>query len=100
MVTAPNASVAKTVARALVEKRLAACANVVPDLLSVYWWDDAVQESAEVLILLKARKDDVAAIAERVQELHPYEVPEVIATDVIGGLASYLDWVSAETQRR
>ncbi len=83
----------------MVEERLAACVNVIPDLLSVYWWDDTVQESAEVLMLLKARKDDVAAIAKRVQELHPYEVPEVIATEVTSGLASYLDWVNAETQR-
>jgi periplasmic divalent cation tolerance protein len=98
-VTAPDGSVASTLARRLVEERLVACVNTVPGVRSLYWWESEVQESDEVLMLLKARKEDVGAIAERVGGLHPYEVPEVVATDVVGGLAAYLDWVRAETER-
>jgi len=76
-----------------------ACANILPGLQSVYWWEGEVQNSAEVLMLMKARKRDVDAVTERVRALHPYAVPEVIATDVVGGLEAYLNWVVAETER-
>ena len=81
------------------EERLVACVNIVPGLRSLYWWEGEVQSSDEVLMLAKARKDDVEAVAARVRELHPYEVPEVIATEVVAGLDAYLDWVSSETER-
>ncbi len=76
-----------------------ACVNIVPGLRSLYWWRDKVEASDEVLMLLKARGDDVDAVAKRVRGLHPYEVPEVIAAEISGGLQAYLDWVSAETER-
>lgn len=98
-VTAPDGSVASALARRLLEERLVACVNIVPGVRSLYWWESEVQESDEVLMLLKARREDVGAIAERVGGLHPYEVPEVVATDVVGGLAAYLDWVRTETER-
>ena len=81
------------------EERLVACVNIVPGLRSLYWWEGEVQSSDEVLMLAKARKDDVEAVAARVLELHPYECPEVIATEVVAGLDAYLDWVSSETER-
>jgi periplasmic divalent cation tolerance protein len=99
-VTAPDGKVADRIARTLVQERLVACVNILPGVRSHYWWEGEVQESSELLMLLKARKSDVQAVANRVQELHPYEVPEVVAADVIGGLPSYIDWIQAETDRR
>ncbi len=99
LVTAPDVQVADQLARRLVEERLVACVNILPGLRSVYRWEGEVQDSAEVLLLLKARRADVQEICERVRALHPYQVPEVIATEVIAGLAEYLDWVDAETER-
>jgi periplasmic divalent cation tolerance protein len=99
LVTAPDGQVAEQMARKLLEERLAACVNIVPGLRSLYWWEGEVQSSDEALMLMKARKQDVGAVAERVRELHPYEVPEVIATEVVGGLEAYLNWVRFETER-
>jgi periplasmic divalent cation tolerance protein len=98
-VTAPDEKVAESIARTLVQERLVACANIVPGLRSHYWWDGEVQEASELLMLLKARKSDVQAVAKRVQELHPYEVPEVVALDILGGLPAYVEWIRAETDR-
>jgi periplasmic divalent cation tolerance protein len=99
LVTAPDGKAADRLARALVEERLVACVNIVPGLRSHYWWEGAVECSDEVLLLMKARKTDVGSVADRVRELHPYSVPEVIATEVVDGLDAYLDWVVAETER-
>jgi periplasmic divalent cation tolerance protein len=98
-VTAPDAQCAEALARKLLEERLVACVNIVPGLRSLYWWEGEVQTADEVLMLLKARRTDIDAVTERVRGLHPYEVPEVIAADISGGLQAYLDWVNAETER-
>jgi periplasmic divalent cation tolerance protein len=98
-VTAPDGQFAEGLARRLVEERLAACVNIVPGLRSVFWWEGEVQESEEVLLLLKARREDVDAVAERVRGLHPYEVPEVIAAEIVAGLDVYLSWVAAQMDR-
>jgi len=99
-VTAPDVRVANRIAQTLVQERLAACVNILPGVRSHYWWEGEVQESSELLMLLKARKTDVQAVANRVRELHPYEVPEVVAADIVGGLPSYIDWIQAETEPR
>ena len=99
LVTAPDETVAAELGRRLVEERLVACANVVPGLKSIYWWEGAVEEASEVLVLLKARGADVGRISKRVEELHPYSVPEVIATPIVDGLSDYLSWIQAETER-
>ena len=98
--TAPDPSVAERVARALLEQRLVACANVLPGVRSHYWWKDEIETSTEALTLMKARWSDVERIVARLREMHPYEVPEVIAVPVVAGLDSYLDWVIEETDRR
>ncbi len=99
MVTAPDAKTGAEIARDLLERRLVACANIIPGIRSLYWWKGQLEESDEVLLLLKARKEDVSAAANRVRDLHPYDVPEVVATEVVGGLEAYLEWVAAETER-
>ncbi|MGD2151985.1 MAG: divalent-cation tolerance protein CutA [Gemmatimonadales bacterium] len=98
-VTAPDGQCAEALARKLLEERLVACVNIVPGLRSFYWWEGEVEASNEVLMLLKARRADIGAVTERVRGLHPYEVPEVIAADISGGLQAYLEWLGAETER-
>ncbi len=97
LMTAPDRETALRVVRALVEERLTACANVIPGLRSVYWWDGEVEEADEVLALLKTREDRVAALMERAVALHPYDVPEVLVADVSEGFGPYLEWVMRES---
>jgi periplasmic divalent cation tolerance protein len=99
LVTAPDGEVAERLARTLVTERLVACVNIVPGLRSHYWWEGEVQSSDEVLLVMKGRGRDVQSVAKRVSELHPYSVPEVIATEVVDGLEAYLGWITSETER-
>ena len=100
LVTTPDAEVAAQLARRLVEEGLAACVNLVPGVRSVYRWQGAVQEDAEILLIAKTRAALVDALAARVRELHPYELPEVIALAVAAGSEPYLDWVRGATELR
>lgn len=97
--TAPDAEVAARIARTLVEERLAACANLVANVRSIYRWQGRVEDESEVMLILKTQADRVGALAERLSALHPYEVPELLVLPVESGLAPYLDWVRAETAR-
>lgn len=100
LVTASSAEEARRIGETLVAERLAACANLIGGVCSIFRWDDKVEEAAEHLIVLKARRADVDALATRVRGLHSYEVPEVIAVPIIAGAASYLAWLGASTDRR
>lgn len=93
LVTAPDADVARTLARAIVEERLAACVSLVDGVTSIYRWEGKTEEAREVQLLIKTRADRLDALTARVAELHPYDVPEVIATPILGGLAPYLAWI-------
>ncbi len=96
--TAPDRDTALAIARALVEERLAACVNLVPQVTSVFRWEGKLGESAEVLLVVKTRADRSEALCARVGELHPYDVPELVLLPVAGGAAAYLDWVREEIQ--
>jgi periplasmic divalent cation tolerance protein len=96
-VTAPDAETGARIARALVEERLIACANLVPGIRSIYRWQGQVADEAEVLLVLKTRASRCEAVAARVQALHPYALPEVVALPVVDGSEAYLDWVLAES---
>ena len=96
LTTAPDASVAESLARRLVEERLAACANILPGVTSVFWWDGAVQAEGEVLVLLKSTEAAYPALRDRLLELHPYDVPELLRLPVAGGWEGYLEWVRGE----
>jgi periplasmic divalent cation tolerance protein len=98
LVTAPSAEKAAEIARAVVEERLAACGNVVPQLRSIYRWEGKVQDDAEALLVLKTTRARFDALRDRVVALHPYEVPEVIALPVEAGSAPYLAWIAAGTR--
>lgn len=97
LVTCGSEAAATALATALVEERLAACGNIVPGVRSVYRWQGAVQHDAEVLLLLKTVPARVPSLSARVRELHAYDVPEVLALPVLGGLQPYLEWIAEST---
>ena len=98
LVSCPSPEKAAEIARALVEERLAACGSVVPAVRSIYRWEGKVQDDAEALLVVKTAGDRFEALRARVQALHPYEVPEVIALPVEQGNAPYLDWIATSTR--
>ena len=85
------------IARAIVEQRLAACVNILPGIRSIYRWRGAIEDSAEVLLVIKSRRDLFERLQHAIRAVHSYEVPEIIALPVVGGLAAYLDWLEKET---
>ncbi len=93
MVTAPDLDVARSLARALVDSRLAACVNVVPGLHSVYRYEGAIHEDPEVLLLVKTCADRAGALEQFLADRHPYDLPELLRIPVTGGSRAYLDWV-------
>ncbi len=95
--TFPNADKAAEVARTLVEEALCACVNLVPAVRSIYRWQGEVSDDSEVLALIKTTSERFPPLADRLRSLHPYEVPEIIALDVVDGAASYLAWVAASS---
>lgn len=86
---------ADRIARALVDARVAACVNVVPAVRSVYRWEGEVQQDEEALLLVKTTTDRVDALDAQLDGLHPYDTYELVALDVTGGSAAYLDWIAA-----
>jgi len=99
LVTAGSSEEAARIGQTLVAERLAACANVVGPIRSIYRWQGAIEDAAEHLLLLKARARDVETLDERVRALHSYEVPEVLALPIIAGSAAYLAWLAEATVR-
>jgi periplasmic divalent cation tolerance protein len=89
----PDDAVAGQVAGALVNERLAACVNRAPGVTSTYLWQGELQTDAEVLLLIKSSARLLAKLTQRIRELHPYEVPEVIAVPIQGGSEQYLAWL-------
>lgn len=83
----------RRLARLLVEGRLAACVNLVPNLTSVYRWKGAVEESSEVLLLIKTSAELLGPLEAALRELHPYELPEVLVLGITSGSQPYLDWI-------
>ena len=97
LVSVPDLEVGRRLARALLDERLVACANLVPGVTSLYHWECEVQEDDEVLLVMKTRSGLVPRLSERIPELHPYELPEVLALRVTDGLPAYCRWVLDET---
>lgn len=99
LITASSMVEGERIGRKLVEERLAACANVVPNLRSFFWWQGKLTEEGEVLLLIKTRRSLLEPLVARVKRLHSYEVPEIIALPVVAGSEDYLRWVAQETAR-
>ena len=87
---------AERVARMLVEERLAACVNVLPGIRSVYRWQGAVESGDEILLLMKTTADKFSALRDRIQEIHSYDVPEIVALPVVAGSERYLAWLEEQ----
>ena len=94
---APSIVEAKTIARFLVEERLAACVSLMPNVQSIYRWQGQVEEAEEVLLIIKSRASLWEALRARVMALHPYDVPELIAFPVSHGNPAYLAWIDEST---
>jgi len=94
----PDRAVAEKLADMLVERRLAACVNILAPCRSIYRWKDAVQHDEEHPMLIKTTQERYAALEQALRAGHPYELPEIIAVPIERGLPAYLDWVAAETK--
>jgi periplasmic divalent cation tolerance protein len=98
LVTAPDSETASRLGRALVDEGLAACVNILPGVRSIYRWQGAVHDEPEVLCLIKSRRDLYPALRDRLTDLHPYQVPEIIGFTPTEGNAPYLRWVFDTTR--
>ena len=96
--TCPDPASARRIAETLVDEHLAACVNQLPGIRSVYRWQGAVHTDSEELLLIKTTDARFAALERRLLELHPYEVPELIAVPVAQGHQAYLDWVRQQSR--
>lgn len=93
--TAPNLEEARRLAHTLLERRLIACANLVPGVESLYRWEGKLESSAEVLLLMKTERDKEEELFQVLSEIHGYQVPEGLSLPIHGGLEPYLQWVKA-----
>lgn len=100
MTTCPNPETANTIARVLVQERLAACVNILPGATSVYEWQGRLESEQELVMLIKSRSDKLNALEARLLELHPYELPELIVVPLVGGLAPYLSWIETQLDKK
>lgn len=99
-ITAGDAEEARRIGKALVEARLAACVNLIEGMKSLYWWEGAVQEDAEVVMIAKTRAALVEPLTAKVLELHSYDCPCVVAVPITGGNPAFLEWIAGETGGR
>lgn len=93
LVTVANPDEGSSIAHDLVEKHLASCVNILPGLTSVFEWEGKIEAASEALLIVKTRKDLLEAITSRIQELHSYDVPEIISIDISGSHDTYLTWM-------
>lgn len=91
--TAGSGDEAARIAQALVDGRLAACVNVMQGVRSFFFWEGAVRDEQEVLLICKSLREHVPALVDRIRSLHSYSVPEIIALPIVAGSAEYLQWV-------
>ena len=97
LTTLASVDEAVTLIRALLDRRLIACGNILPGVRSIYRWEGKVADEQEVIVLLKTRASRVEALEMAFGQLHPYKVPELVALPVSAGLHKYLEWIDDET---
>lgn len=100
LTTVDDEKKANEIARAILEKRVAACVQVLGPISSSYWWKGKIEQAKEWICLAKARADDYEELQSVIKAVHPYEVPEILAMPVVSGNPAYLNWVRDETSRK
>ena len=95
LVTAPDLKIARALAKAALQAKLIACANLVPKIESHYWWQGKIESGAEILLILKTQKSKLAALEKLVLAQHPYDTPEFLVLPLVAGSKKYLDWLAA-----
>ncbi|MCK5023374.1 MAG: divalent-cation tolerance protein CutA [Candidatus Aenigmarchaeota archaeon] len=96
-ITCPEIKEAERISKILLDNRLAACVNVIPNVTSFFWWAGKKQKSEELMLMVKTKKNLLRKIVKKVKEIHQYENPEIIAIPIIGGSKEYTDWIEEET---
>lgn len=92
----PDDTSAQALANGLIEQRVAACVNILAPCRSVYRWQGKIEHSEEIPLLIKTAAERYAALEQAIRDLHPYELPEIVAVSLSAGLPAYLDWVTQE----
>ena len=97
-ITTSSSQEAEQLGKAIVEKKLAACGNIISDIRSIFWWKKTLETEEEALLILKSRTVLFPELITAVKSLHSYEVPEIIGLPIIAGSEEYLCWIDEETQ--
>lgn len=98
LTTAGSPEEAEKIARALVERRLAACVNIVPQIQSIYRWKDKIEQETEWLLIIKTKTNLFESVADAIKELHSYELPECVMLELSSGSERYLNWIRENTR--
>jgi len=98
--THPSLVEAERTAKAVLEKRLAACVNILPGMISHYWWQGAIERAEEVVMIIKTRATLAGRVQAAVKEMHSYDTPAILVLPVEGGEPGYLEWMMKETEAR
>ncbi len=97
LITTPSSREARTIGRRLVEEKLAACANIIPQVASLFYWQGKICRERESLMVIKTQRSCFDRLVKRVQSLHSYSVPEIIALPIVRGSKDYLRWIRKTT---
>ena len=97
--TYPSLVEAERIGKALLERRLAACVNILPGMISHYWWQGAIERGEEVVMIVKTRASLAEGVRAAVKEMHSYTTPAILVLPIEGGERGYLDWLMQETER-
>jgi periplasmic divalent cation tolerance protein len=97
--TYPSLVEAERIGKAVLERRLAACVNILPGMISHYWWEGAIERGEEVVMIIKTRASLTEAVRAQVKALHPYTTPAILVLEVAGGEPGYIEWLMRETAK-
>lgn len=95
--TVGNIKEAKKIAHSIVKDKLVACVNIIPKTESIYWWQGKIEEDSECVIIAKTNEKNVEKTIQKIQDMHSYELPDIIVIPIVGGLKKYLEYVKDET---